>query len=800
MSWTSLKSRLKELPLILAGPILRRVTPESATVWLALKDAKTVRLVVKEWNQEKQEEFSSEETTPVTLGTNLHVICVTARSPSDNQNLTPGILYTYDLIFKNGERSERLNDIVHPNLLSYDDIGFPSFVLPPADRKKLRLCQGSCRKPHGPGRDALAILDELIKRDAKNPEKRPQLLALTGDQIYADDVADALLFMIMDGAWTLLDEWDEVIAGSIGALSSHPPGKRAEIVRRKDVNFTSGVTSDLSIPKSHLMGFSEYLLMYLFVWSDVLWDDQLPDFITVTGDHERISCNSFNGSALVTSVQDHPKLSRFKQENEKLDGFKKDLVLVRRAMANIPTYMIFDDHEVTDDWYINAKWCIEVLKSQAGRHIITNALTAYVLCQAWGNTPDLFLPQQTGFGFLSILNSRAYRKIENRFELGEYLLPPIDKILDDKGHLNQPEKTIVWHYSIIFNSFELIAVNTRTQRWYPSDDRTAPPVLLSEKALCNQIQSFTQSLVILIFPPPLIGMYVTEVIQASETTWGGRMEYDCESPNLQPYFVERFLSRLASVAPPMIGANIIIFTGDVHYGFAVSLEYNSDNPFMERGNLPTPIQIFVYNLTASAFKNEPDGWIKRRALRYAHTKLWQELGKLKAEAASGTEEWTREDFVGFGNIASIRDKLDKALDSAMKGLYQLTSKFPPLLEEILKKIIPINTDYFNRSHRVQELKFLSEAARVDISFITGSTDIKELKSDWDYKIKWIQDKRNDNEREGSTDENRLLVGPNNLGILFVDESNNMFFELWWYVDETNIPMSAATLYKLGGAK
>ena len=42
----NLDSRLQGLPLILTGPILRRVTTKSVTVWVALKNAVTVTLQI----------------------------------------------------------------------------------------------------------------------------------------------------------------------------------------------------------------------------------------------------------------------------------------------------------------------------------------------------------------------------------------------------------------------------------------------------------------------------------------------------------------------------------------------------------------------------------------------------------------------------------------------------------------------------------------------------------------------------------------------------------------------------------
>src|SRR2546421_8538407 len=99
--------------------------------------------------------------------------------------------------------------------------------------------------------------------------------------------------------------------------------------------------------------------MYLFAWSNVLWPQQIPNA----------------GSS---------------EEQHSVDDFRKTLPEVRRALANVPTYMILDDHEVTDDWFMNREWCNLVLERELGKRIIQNALLAYALFQAWGNTPLQF--------------------------------------------------------------------------------------------------------------------------------------------------------------------------------------------------------------------------------------------------------------------------------------------------------------------------------------------------------------------------------------------------------------------------
>ena len=67
---------------------------------------------------------------------------------------------------------------------------------------------------------------------------------------------------------------------------------------------------------------------------------------------------------------------------------------------SVPTYMIFDDHEITDDWNLNQAWCKRVLAKPFGRRVIQNGLTAFAIFQAWGNTPEQFSPSKPGHALL----------------------------------------------------------------------------------------------------------------------------------------------------------------------------------------------------------------------------------------------------------------------------------------------------------------------------------------------------------------------------------------------------------------
>ena len=93
--------RFSTLPLILAGPIVRRTEPRAVTVWLALKEARTVTLRIYAKNGEGNLVQQLEGTRhTVRLGDHLHIVAVTARATDRNEQLAWGGFYYYDLFFQ----------------------------------------------------------------------------------------------------------------------------------------------------------------------------------------------------------------------------------------------------------------------------------------------------------------------------------------------------------------------------------------------------------------------------------------------------------------------------------------------------------------------------------------------------------------------------------------------------------------------------------------------------------------------------------------------------------------------------
>lgn len=81
---------------------------------------------------------------------------------------------------------------------------------------------------------------------------------------------------------------------------------------------------------------------------------------------------------------------QYDQELGVIENFVEGLPRIQRALAAVPTYMIFDDHDVTDDWNLTWGWEESAYGHPFSQRIIGNALIDYLLCQGWGNAPQCF--------------------------------------------------------------------------------------------------------------------------------------------------------------------------------------------------------------------------------------------------------------------------------------------------------------------------------------------------------------------------------------------------------------------------
>ena len=639
---------VSSLPLILAGPILRHTEPESVTVWLALKEPSLVDLEIYETNADSTTTigkilFRGQRHT-IELGKHLHIVAVTAR-PITGELLQSDRLYAYNLYC---DRNSLLKDVPNHNYsLSYFAHGLPTFTLPPADLDRLKIVSGSCRKPHGGGRDALYLLDGLINNAAKIPASRPHQLFLSGDQIYGDDVANPMLWMAQR-VNSLLLGWSEELPLRQGTIIAElPPGKRSEIARIEG-GLTGMLGGHAEKAKSHLFSFGEYAAVYLLSWSPVLIPDLIP-----TGE-QYFNLLQQDELSAISSRERKKLIQQWETELTALNSFIGTLPQVRRALANVPVYTICDDHDVSDDWYLNREWCDRVLGKPLGKRIVQNAVLAYALFQAWGNTPQLFQLGTSGERLLQLASQWLVSKGQDREAKAQcdlYLgIPASDRntglpqteLDEDVLILSRDSRAIPWHYHLTSSKHEVIVVDTRTWRGYPSgkDEKLEPPRLLCPQAFKQQLESplaqtssSSIEATIIVLPTNLVTLKIIDRIQqwalsrnrktASNDDYNKVFSTDVgDSWNFNQQAFVRLLLSLSQQRQ-----RVIILSGDIHYSCAVRLTHWFHDPL---------ITTVLVQLTSSAIKNsEP-------ATLLAHTKL-------KSLFPEKTERW-----LGWNNPVKLK--------------------------------------------------------------------------------------------------------------------------------------------------
>ena len=176
-----------------------------------------------------------------------------------------------------------------------------------------------------------------------------------------------------------------------------------------------------------------------------------------------------------------------------LDGVAR----VRRLLANIPSFMIFDDHEVTDDWNITPRWAKQTRANALGRAVIRNALAACTVFQSWGNDPR---PTDRGPVGRTVLD-RDRRAVpgparRRRRRRRRQLRPSSWSGCSTCARRAAGGQRMLWHFRYDGPGFEVIALDTRTWRGFEpeanetirerfSDEATA--TLLTDEALRMQI-------------------------------------------------------------------------------------------------------------------------------------------------------------------------------------------------------------------------------------------------------------------------------------------------------------------------
>ncbi|MEZ4400723.1 MAG: hypothetical protein R3B06_11930 [Kofleriaceae bacterium] len=772
---------------VLAGPIVRRVEPTLASVWIALRKPAAVRLeLFPGLGPRRPTEAVLPTTTPtpvaaphvaghtLRIGAGLHVAVVMFEPAVP---LAWGAIYAYDLRITPDDGGGEVGldelgmlvDSEYPGwfgqlrqglALGYQPGHLPSFMLPAAQPRDLRLAHGSCRRDDGPGRDAMVIVDDLLRDHRADAGERLQQLWLTGDQIYANSAAPELMEACTvvghglvagtgpGGEWVSLTDQDAGTEYTYPLDGYHFPAGRRLMLMNRVGGFTAEGNTAASI------GFGEFAAMYLAAWHTNVWPDLLvklqargvavAEFQSEQDEMERLgkvvedhhnaligrapdsaarkeligasrvlrelpkephhyyqawrltpaaaraidanltaadvaaqwddetarnqdkgkSWESFWAQAKSSAVLS-PLYDRFKdlkperpepapgaspeealrflartltpswwagnetfgverdeareapprdlvsdqvrERLHKLKHFLDNVPRVRRALANVATYMVFDDHEVCEDWNITAGWVTKVRSTSLGRQVLRNGLAAFAVFQGWGNDPRAYAgvgtPQSAALAEIvaTLIDASGHA----------HSAPPGAAEADlDLRFANQPLTTappaethrMRWNFRFDAPGVEVLALDSRTERSYEpeADPELGQPftgdanaALVTDQSLDRQIPETpapgvgADGLCIVIAAAPVFGFPPEESVYLPfmqyldmktpvapgrwqdyrSATHFGRVTEDPEHWGMVPRTFERLLARLSA------RRRVVFLSGDVHYGCSHAMTY-----------------------------------------------------------------------------------------------------------------------------------------------------------------------------------------------------------------------------------
>ncbi|MCF8991532.1 alkaline phosphatase D family protein, partial [Pseudomonas carnis] len=530
---------LQSLPPVLAGPLLRRLEPKRVVLWLvASRELKLVmRLQHAQGSTLDIHLHAHCQIVPVGRHSFIHLIDVllTDALPLD-------VNIHYDLFIDGCGIAQWA-----PHLL-YAGATLPDFVV---HGRIHQLVHGSCRKPHHRADDGLLCIDRLLAQ-APTVAQRPALLMMSGDQVYADDVAGPMLRAIHE-LIARLGLFDEYLEGAVVDDSAALYGHRASYYHRADLlpaldsnetlreRFFGGVKKPIftsSTADNHLVTFAEVIAMYLLAWSPTPWTLISPQPPQLSAQEQQ----------------------RYAREQIQIDQFRSGLPGVARVFAHLSTLMIFDDHDITDDWNLSAQWEETAYGHPFSKRIIGNALMAYLLCQGWGNQPEVFgeLVSQT--------QALANQAQDNHLDATQQ-----DELVTTLLKFQQ------WHY-VLPTTPALVVLDTRTRRWRSEFTLKQPSGLLDWEALSELQQALLDHpSAIIVSPAPVFGVKLIETVQKVFSWCGFPLLVDAENWMAHRGAAQVILNIFRHSRTP---GNYVILSGDVHYSFVyqVLIRYRNGGP------------------------------------------------------------------------------------------------------------------------------------------------------------------------------------------------------------------------------
>jgi hypothetical protein len=405
--------------------------------------------------------------------------------------------------------------------------------------------------------------------------------------------------------------------------------------------------------------------MYLFTWSDVLWPK--PDKLPSSDDLLAAMKTSHRGA----TVKDFLAVPG---DTKDVQTFMMTLFQVRRALANVSTYMIFDDHDVTDDWNMSPEFCKKVYDPDngLGRRVVQNALVAYALCQLWGNTPEQFGKDSSGTPaagrkILDLLNG----KNSSDYDGASKDLQPLVGI-HDFSHMRARKPMGNYHdqtnwltvegqrvsadsltYNFVYTgpAHQVVVTDTRSWRTYPNgSDATAdllpPDQMTAQIPQTPALGDRVLMVVITTNAPPVQPIRGATRHDSITTFLSSHISHDAhpdlfeawEIPSLSfDHLLKRITDKFQADANGVLYGQALLLSGDVHHSFASRLLYSADQRYGD--TTPRKTRAAIAQLVSSSFKKQNDDTVGFQKDGYFYVPHFPAHAFVKNDISEGYVGW-----------------------------------------------------------------------------------------------------------------------------------------------------------------
>ncbi|KOV79169.1 phosphodiesterase [Nocardia sp. NRRL S-836] len=313
---------------------------------------------------------------------------------------------------------------------------------------------------------------------------------------------------------------------------------------------------------------------------------------------------------------------------------------IRWLLSVVPSSMIFDDHDVRDDWNTSAAWKREMRDKPWWRDRIRGALASYWVYQHIGNLSPAELAADS-----------LYAKV---IAQGTDVLPMLEEFAEQADEENEGRKSTRWSYRRDFGRARLLMIDTRCGRILEDDRRQMVSDAEFEWLERNCDGDFDHLLIgsslPWLMPHALSHFQSINEVGARKPGWQGRAaEKVRQVLDLEhwPAFRESFdrLTRMIQKAADGGTATVSVLSGDVHHSYVAEADF------------PQPTGATVTQLVCSPVHNEAPK-VLRPAFRLSWSRaagwVFRRLATL-AGVPQDLVRWRKTTGPHFGNSVALLD-------------------------------------------------------------------------------------------------------------------------------------------------